>query len=74
VGDTLRVVRLRSRTSRRASSARTAWLSAEGETPRCAAARVKVPWRTTAAKARISAYSLARTLWLRFKAHADHVA
>jgi len=43
VGDTLRVVRVSSRTPRRASSARMVWLTADCDTPSCAAARVKLP-------------------------------
>lgn len=47
VTETLRVVRVSRRTSMRVSSARTEWLSADGETPNCAAARVKLPSRAT---------------------------
>ena len=54
VTETLRVVRVSSRTSMRASSARTEWLSADGDTPSCAAARVKLPSRATRMKARRS--------------------
>ena len=51
VGDTLRVVRVRSRTPRRASSSRMVWLSADCETPSFAAAFVKLRSRPTAMKA-----------------------
>lgn len=54
VGETLRVVRVNSRMPSRVSSARMVWLSAEGDTPSCAAARVKLRSRATAKKARRS--------------------
>lgn len=54
VGETLRVVRVSSRMPSRVSSARTVWLSAEGDTPSCAAAQVKLRSRATARKARRS--------------------
>ena len=41
-GTTLRVVRVNRRSPSRSSSARIVWLSADGETPICAAARVKL--------------------------------
>jgi len=50
VGTTLRVVRVNRRTSNRASSLRIAWLSADCETPSCAAARVKLRSRATTIK------------------------
>ncbi len=50
VGATLRVVRLRSFRSSLRSKVRMVWLSADCVTPSCAAARVKLPARTTAAK------------------------
>ena len=48
VGATLRVVRVNSRSPSRASSPRRVWLSADCETPSCAAARVKLRSRATA--------------------------
>ena len=51
VVETLRVVRFSSLSASRASSARTVWLRADCETPCRAAARVKLPSRTTAANA-----------------------
>src|SRR5215204_2776134 len=51
VGETLRVVRLRSRTPSRSSSSRMVWLSADWETPSLAAALVKLRSRATATKA-----------------------
>ena len=51
VGETLRVVRVRSLRPRRASSARMVWLSADCETPSLAAAFVKLRSRPTARKA-----------------------
>jgi hypothetical protein len=45
------VVHVSSRSPSRSSSARIAWLSAEGETPICAAARVKLRASATARKA-----------------------
>src|SRR5689334_19099729 len=51
VGATLRVVRVRRRKPSRASSARIRWLSADWETPSCAAARVKLRSRATARNA-----------------------
>ena len=54
VGDTLRVVRVSSRTPSRASSPRMVWLSADCETPSFAAALVKLRSRATATKARRS--------------------
>lgn len=51
VTETLRVVRVSSRTPSRASSASIEWLSAERETPICAAARVKLRSRATTTKA-----------------------
>ena len=50
VGTTLRVVRVKRRTSNRASSLRMAWLSADCDTPSCAAARVKLRSRATTIK------------------------
>ena len=47
----LRVVRVKSRTPILASSARIRWLSADWDTPSCAAARVKLCSRATAMKA-----------------------
>ena len=54
VGETLRVVRVSSRTPSRASSSRIVWLSADCETPSLAAALVKLRSRATAMKARRS--------------------
>ena len=51
VAETLRVVRVSRRTPSRSSSLRMVWLSAEGETPSCAAARVKLRSRATWRKA-----------------------
>jgi hypothetical protein len=51
VGATLRVVRVKSRTPRRASSSRMVWLSADCDTPSFAAAFVKLRSRPTATKA-----------------------
>jgi hypothetical protein len=50
VGATLRVVRVSRRRPSRSSKARIVWLSAEGETPVSAAARVKLRSRATARK------------------------
>jgi hypothetical protein len=50
-GTTLRVVRVSSRSPSRSSSAQIVWLSADGETPICAAARVKLRSWATARKA-----------------------
>jgi hypothetical protein len=54
VGETLRVVRIRSRTPSRASSPRIVWLSADCETPSFAAAFVKLRSLATARKTRRS--------------------
>src|SRR3954452_6913209 len=51
VGETLRVVRVSSRTPRRVSSARMVWLSADWEIPSLAAARVKLRSCATARNA-----------------------
>ena len=51
VTDTLRVVLVRSRMPSRASRALMVWLKADGETPRIAAARVKLRSRETATNA-----------------------
>ena len=51
VVDTERVVRERSRTPSRSSSAFMAWLNADWDTPSSAAARVKLPCSATTAKA-----------------------
>ncbi|MNL58222.1 hypothetical protein D3C87_1818420 [compost metagenome] len=54
VGDTLRVVRVSSRISSRASRPLMAWLSADCVTPSSEAARVKLPSRATVTKYRRS--------------------
>jgi hypothetical protein len=54
VAETLRVVRLNRRTPSRASSAATAWLSAEVDMPSSVAAARKLPSRATAATASYS--------------------
>jgi len=51
VGATLRVVRVNSRKPSRSSRPRMVWLSADCETPSCAAARVKLRSRATARNA-----------------------
>lgn len=61
---TLRVVRFSSRAPSRSSSWRIVWLSADGETRRCSAAREKLLCSATAAKAVSSANSLPRILYL----------
>lgn len=53
--DTLRAVRFSSRTPSRASSWRMVWLKAEGDRPRCSAARTKLDRSATAATAFSSA-------------------
>ena len=63
VGATLRVVRFNSRTPSRASSWRMVWLSADGDSPRCSAARAKLARSTTAAKAFSSANSDPRIVY-----------
>jgi hypothetical protein len=61
VSATLRVVRASRRRPSRSSSARTEWLSADCETPSCAAARVKERSRATVAKA-VSPSKLSRAI------------
>ena len=58
VGVTLRVVRWSKRTPSRSSSPRMAWLRAEADTPRSAAALRKLRCRATASKASSSCRSI----------------
>jgi hypothetical protein len=72
VGATLRVVRVSNRTPKRSSSARIVWLRAEGDTPSCAAARVKLRSRATARKAARSAIGGRAILKSHLQIHADY--
>ena len=59
VGATLRVVRASRRTPSCSSRPRTAWLNADGETPSCFAARVKLRSSATVRNAARTLSSLA---------------
>jgi hypothetical protein len=67
----LRIVRVSSRSPSRSSSARIVWLSADGETPICAAARVKLRSSATALKASKALILLRAIDEKNSKVHAD---
>ena len=71
VSATLRVVRVSSRIPSDSSKPRTVWLSADCETPSRAAARVKLPSRTTARNAAMSSSPVRAIQKLCLSVHAD---